>query len=230
MRMKAIISVLIFYFAFSGNLFSQTYNRPNMGLKSPATLDIVKVEVTPDKTVISLSVENRIEGGYFCADKNIYITDSKGKRLNLKNSNGIPVCPDSYKFKKIGEKLDFTLTFPPLSTGCDWIDLVEECNDNCFAMYGIILDKKLNQDIDEAFGFAEKDEPAKSMVSFIKIAEAADFKNKGAAGLVYINIVKLATETGNRTKAAEWYNKLKLSSIPGDSRYLKFLNDQGISF
>ncbi len=228
--MKAIISIFIISCAFWGELFAQTFNRPNVGLKSPATLDIVKVEVTRDKTVISLSVENRLEGGYFCADKNIYITDSKGVRLNLRSSNGIPVCPDSYKFKRIGEKLDFTLTFPPLAAGCDWIDLVEECSDNCFSMYGIILDSKLNQLIDEAFSYAEKDEPAKSMVSFIKIADAEYIKNKGAAGLLYINIISLAAETGNKAKAAEWYNKLKTSSIPGALRYVKFLNEQGISF
>ncbi len=228
--MKAIISILIISCVFSGELFSQTYNNPNVGLKSPATLDILKVDATREKTVISLSVENRVEGGYFCADRNIYIVDSKGVRLNLRSSNGIPVCPDSYKFKKIGEKLDFVLTFPPLSAGTDWIDLVEECSDNCFSMYGIILDNKLNQLIDEAFSYAEKDEPAKSMVSFIKIAEGADFKNRGAAGLLYINIVSLASETGNKAKAAEWYNKLNTSSIPGAARYIKFLNDQGISF
>lgn len=230
MRMKAILSSLIICSTCYGNLFSQTYNRPNAGLKSPSTLDIIKVEASADKTVIYLSVENRIEGGYFCADKNIYITDSNGKRLNLKNSNGIPVCPGSYKFNKIGEKLNFTLSFPALSKGCDWIDLIEECSDNCFSMYGIILDNKLNQKIDEAFGFAEKDEPSKSMVSFIKIAEGADFKNKGAAGLLYINIIKLADETGNKAKASEWYTKLKSSSIPGAERYIKFLNGQGISF
>jgi len=230
MKMKDAVSIVIIICSCHGDLFSQTYNRPNAGLKSPPTLDILKVEATRDKTVISLSVENRVEGGYFCADKNIYINDSEGVRLNLQSSNGIPVCPDTYKFSKIGERLDFTLTFPPLPAGCNWIDLIEECNDNCFSMYGVILDNKLNQIIDEAFSFAENDEPAKSMVSFIKIAEDTDFKNKGASGLLYINIISLAAETRNKAKASEWYNKLKNSSIPGASRYVKFLNDQGISF
>jgi hypothetical protein len=230
MRMKAIISFFFVSIIFTGNMFSQTYQRPNMGLKSPASLDLVKVEIAGNKTVLYLSVENRIEGGYFCADKNIYIIDSKGKKLMLENSNGIPVCPDSYKFKSIGEKLDFTLTFPALETGCNWIDLVEDCSDNCFSMYGIILDNKLNQRIDESFALAEKNEPVKAMMSFISIAESSDFKNQGASGLLHINIVKLATENGNKLKAAEWYNKLKTSDISGVSRYIKFLNDQGVRF
>jgi hypothetical protein len=230
MRMKAIISFFFVSIIFTGNMFSQTYQRPNMGLKSPASLDLVKVEIAGNKTVLYLSVENRIEGGYFCADKNIYIIDSKGKKLMLENSNGIPVCPDSYKFKSIGEKLDFTLTFAALQTGCEWIDLVEDCSDNCFSMYGIILDNKLNQRIDESFALAEKNEPVKAMMSFISIAESSDFKNQGASGLLHINIVKLATENGNKLKAAEWYNKLKTSDIPGVSRYIKFLNDQGVRF
>jgi hypothetical protein len=230
MRMKAVISIFVICLVAAVNMSAQTYNRPNMGLKSPASLDLVKVEISGEKTVIYLSVENRIEGGYFCADKNIYVLDSKGKKLMLKSSNGIPVCPDSYKFKRIGEKLDFTLTFAALEPGCEWIDLIEDCSDNCFSMYGIILDNKLNQRIDESFVFAEKDEPVKAMVSFIKIIESSDFKNKGAAGLLYINIVKLAVENGNNSKATEWSNKLKTSDIPGVSRYIKFLNDQGVRF
>jgi hypothetical protein len=230
MRLKSAF-LLAFVFLFCSEfLFSQTINNPNMGLKSHETLEIQKVDLSRDNTVIFLSVENRIEGGAFCADKNIYIIDPKGKKLMLKKSSGIPVCPDSYKFKHIGEKLDFILTFPPLQQGTAWIDLVEDCNDNCFSMYGIILDNKLNQSLDEAFRSAESNEPAKALVSFTKIAGSSDIKNDGVAGLLYINIVRLAKETGNAAKATEWYNKLKTSSIPRASLYLKYLNDQGISY
>jgi len=226
MRLKVVISLFTVFISFSGNLFSQTYDRPNIGLKWPETLEILKVDVTSENTVIYLSVENRIEGGTFCADRNIYILDSEGKKHMLLRSSGIPVCPDSHKFKKTGEKLSFTLTFPALGAGCNWIDLIEDCSENCFSMYGVILDNKLNRIIDESFVFAENNEPVKAMLGFIKIAETDGLRNKGAAGLLYINIISLARETGNAAKATEWNNKLRSSAIPRVTQYINFINGQ----
>ena len=172
----------------STNIHSQTVEQPNYALKSHETLEITKVEITPVKTVVSLTIENRIEGGKFCADKNIFIIYPDGTRSNLTSSNGIPVCPETYKFKTIGEKFDFVLTFPPLKQGTEWVDLIEDCTDNCFSFYGVTLDSELNKKIDDAFVLAEKKEPGKALIIFINLAEANDNKNLGIEGLLYINI------------------------------------------
>ena len=153
-----------------------------------------------------------------------------GTRILLLSSTGIPVCPETYKFKSPGEQLDFVLTFPPLLKGISSVNLIEDCQDNCFSFYGIILDNGLNKKIDDAFTLAENDEPAKAMVNFVKIAEETGTKNQGAAGLLYMNIVKLSKETGNYIKAFEWYKKLETSGLPETSLYIKHLNSQGINY
>ena len=165
-----------------------------------------------------------------CADKNIFIIYPDGSRSKLVSSSGIPVCPDAHIFKDAGEKLSFILEFPPLKPGTEWIDLVEDCNDNCFSFYGLLLNDDLNGKIDEAFVLHETEEPVKAMMSFIKIVEETDSMNLGTEGLLYMSIIQLARETGNNSRAAEWYKRLKSSGAPRLQQYLNLLNDQGIRY
>jgi hypothetical protein len=228
--MKKVSVISILFLLTTGYLNSQTFINPNYSLKSHATLNIIKVEAGSEATIFYMSIENKIDGGTFCADKNIYIIYPDGKKSKLESSTGIPVCPDNYKFKAPGEKLEFVLSFPPLKKGTEWIDLVEECSDKCFSFYGVTLNNDLNNRINDAFALAENDEPAKAMISFINIAEGVDKSNPGIEGLLYINIIKLAVGTGDNTKAGEWYKKFKLSGAPRLSQYIKYLNDQGIKY
>lgn len=229
--MKNLMTFYIFLNFVTITGTSQTFINPNFSLKSHETLDIVKIEARPEATIFYMVIENKkIEGASFCADKNIYVIFPDGKKSRLVSATGIPVCPDSYKFKTAGEKLEFSLTFPPLKKGIEWIDLVEECSDNCFSFYGISLNNDLNRRIDDAFTLAENDEPLKALVSFITILEDINKNNSGIEGLLYINIIKLADETGDEAKAGEWYKKFKLSEAPRLSQYIKFLNDQGIKY
>jgi hypothetical protein len=213
-----------------GQAKSQIVLNPNYGLKSHETLDIIKVENAGSHTILYMSVENKITGGYFCADKNIFIIYPDGTKSKLISSKGIPVCPDSHKFKTVGEKLNFELTFPALKPGVQWIDVVEDCSDNCFSFYGVCLNKSLNKKIDDASDLAENKEPAKALISFTDLANSIDKENSGMIGLVYLSIIKVAKETGNTAKAAEWYMKLKSSDIPRRDLYIKNLNAQGITY
>jgi hypothetical protein len=230
MKMKLIVSIILIFLASISGVYSQTVNSPNSGLRSHETLEITKIDITTLKTVISLNIENKIAGGYFCADKNISILYPDGTKSNLISSKGIPVCPDAYKFKTIGEKLEFELTFPPLKKNTEWIDLIEDCNDNCFSFYGICLNNELNKKIEDAFHFAEIGEPAKATLDFITIANTIKAKNTGTDGLIYMNIIQLFKETGNVGKASEWYEKLKSSDVPRKELYIKHLNSQGITY
>jgi hypothetical protein len=231
MAIRKIVLIVWLIVMYTTPAHSQTIDEPNIALKSHETLDILKIEITSKTTLIWLSVENRRDqGGSFCADKNIYLTYPDGSRQKLTRANNIPVCPDNHIFKSIGEKLQFTLEFPPIKPGTKWIDLIEECADYCFSFYGVCLDNDLNKKIDDASRLAENNEPAKAMLSFIKIAEIIESKNSGIEGLIYINIIKLAKETGNITKAAEWYSKLKMSGISRCEAYIKHINSQGIIY
>lgn len=211
-------------------VFCQTFLSPNFALKSHETVEIKKVETNTQNTIIYMSVENRIAGGYFCADKNIFILFPDGSKSMLIKANGIPVCPDSYKFKNTGEKLDFTLIFPPLKPGTEWIDLIEDCTDNCFHFYGITLNNELNSRLDVAFAAASKGKPEDYILLFRSILESVDNKDPGIEGSLYINIISAAVEAGDRVEAAVWYKRLLSSKAPRLNTYVKFLNDKGIKY
>jgi len=222
--------VAVFFLLLSDYAFPQTVIQPNSGLKSHETLVINKVELTSTAATFFMSIENRIANGSFCADKNIFIVYPDGTRSKLVSSENIPVCPDTYEFKMPGDKLDFTLSFPPLIPGTEWIDLIEDCSDNCFSFYGVTLDSDLNRKIEDAFSLFGNDEPVKAMISFIDITEAVDKKNIGIEGFLYINIIRLEKQNGNEVKAAQWYNRMKSSGAPRLKQYIKYLNDQGIKY
>jgi hypothetical protein len=231
MNMK--MNILIFFSAIAsgGNIYSQTFTLPNSALKSHETLEISKVEITNRATIISFSVENRrSEGGTFCADKNIYIIYPDGTRLNLSGAHNIPVCPDSFKFKSVGEKLFFSLEFPPLKPGTKWIDIIEDCSSNCFWFYGVTLDTEINRRLDEAFFQAAKGKPADNLILFKSILDDVDSQNLGIEGLLYINIINAAVEDNDNISASVFYKRLAASHAPRLDKYLKYLNDKGIKY
>jgi hypothetical protein len=226
-----IITLLLFVFP-SGimNLFSQTYNQPDIGLKSHSTLDILKIENTEEKSVFYFSVINRITGGNFCADKNIFIIYPDGTKSKLISSNGIPVCPESYTFKSIGEKLQFSLVFPSLKEGIKWIDIEEECSDNCISLYGITLDNELNTKISEAVSLADKGKTFKAISVYKAIIENLTTADDGLKGALYTDIISLMVDNEDRAGAEEWYKKLIASQAPRLELYIKNLNSRGITF
>lgn len=224
---RYIIVVLVHVISFS--IYSQPVIKPNFGLKSHETLEITKIETQTDKTVVYLTIENRVEKGSFCADRNIFLIDPAGTRIKLQKATGIPVCPQSYEFKFIGEKLSFTLSFPHLKGEPAYINLKEECSENCFSFYGVVMDEYINSRLDEAFSMAERGESDKAMNRFISMAEESG-KIKEIRALLYFNIVKLATEAGNTVKAGEWYKKLNSPGVPGGGIYIEQLNVQGIRY
>lgn len=207
---------------------SQIFNEPNYALKSHPTLQISKVEISSGKTMVYLVIENQIEGGSFCADRNIYLITPDGEKIKLIKASGIPSCPESYKFKVIGEKLQFSLEFPRLKAGTKWVDIIEDCSDNCFSFYGVTLDNDLNKKLDEAFALASKGKAADNIILFKNILDSIDNQNLGIEGLLYINIINAEVEEADNVNIKVWYNRLASSNAPRVNQYLKYLNDKGI--
>jgi hypothetical protein len=230
--MKIIKIGLIVWFIITCTIYihAQTIEKPYYALKSHETLEVRKIELTPEKTIISLSVENRIVGGTFCADRNIFITDPVGGKLKLKKSAGIPVCPETYKFKSIGEKLQFTLEFPPLPKSVKWIDVTEECSDNCFSLYGVVLNSELNGRLDEAVELAGKNDYMEAIASYSAILTNLSSTDEGIKGALYTDIITLLVRTGDRAGAAEWYKKMVNSRVPRLDLFIANLNSRGIKF
>jgi hypothetical protein len=212
----------------SVNVFSQTITEPNFGLKSHETLEIKKIELTESGTVVYLSIENKITGGNFCADKNVFLIESDGTRRKLLKAKGIPACPETYTFKNIGEKLQFSLEFPPVKKGTVCVDIIEECSQNCFSFYGVTLDETLNNRLNEALSTVDKGQHAKALSLYKEILKNQPVN--GISGSIYSDIITLSVQIGDKTGAEEWYKKLMSSTVPRKDLYIKNLNSAGIKF
>jgi hypothetical protein len=226
---SGILSIIILVIGLPSG-YSQLFYEPNYALKSHETLELSKVEVSGSSTVVYLSLENRIANGTFCADRNIYLIEPDGKKLKLIKASGIPVCPESYKFKMIGEKLQFKLEFSSLKAGTKWVDIIEDCSDNCFSFYGVTLDNELNEKIDQALLMAEKGETSKAIALYKNIINSQNGSDNGVVGGIYADIITLSNKAGDKAGAGEWYKKLESSNVPRIQLYIKNLNSRGIKF
>lgn len=203
----------------------QVIEKPNYSMKSPhETLEIRKIENDEKELTVYLTIENRITDGTFCADKNIYILKPDGTKSLLRQSKGIPVCPDAYKFKFIGERLNFTLTFPPIAENEKWFDLIEDCDENCFWFYGVTIDKELNNRLEGAFIAAETGTPDENIKLFSDILREIDSQNQGIEGLLFINIINAARENSDKVTEQVFMKRLAESGAPRLGEYVKYLS------
>ncbi|MFN8241538.1 MAG: hypothetical protein U0X39_12425 [Bacteroidales bacterium] len=228
--MRKRLPWLVLFMIISFRLSAQVQLAPNSALKSHETLEILKIDAGSSGTTFYMSVENRRPDGTFCADKNIYIIYPDGSREKMIRAEGIPVCPGAHRFTSVGEVLNFTLVFPPLKPGTTWFDLVEDCQDNCFWFYGVVVDEVLNSRIDQLFSLAASGKPDQNLKLFRAFLEETDSRNLGTEGMLYINIINSALEAGDRTEAGVWYKRLGTSGAPRAARYIQFLNEKGIKF
>jgi len=230
MMKKRFVLITVILISIPIISWSQSILQPNYGLKSHETLEIKKIETTSEATSFYMSIENRRQDGFFCADKNIFMIYPDGYRSKLVSASSIPVCPDTYKFKFIGEKLDFILVFPALKAGTEWVDLVEECSENCFSFYGVTLDVDLNKWLDDVFYRASNGKPAENIVLFKSVLDSIASQDLGIEGLLYINLINTTVEEEDNVNTIVWYKRLVSSNAPRFSDYLKYLNDRGIKY
>ena len=221
----------VFFFAaiVPALLHSQVIQQPNYGLKSHETLSIEKIELMRDATIVSFSIENKIDNGSFCVDRRTYIIDPAGNRYRMTRATGIPLCPTNYNFQAAGETLTFQLTFPQLTGEPVYIDITEECAEHCFSFYGVTLDEYLNSRFDEPFSMIRRGETSKALNRFEAISEAV-VNYSGLKALAFYNIIKLSHDTGDEQKAAEWYIKLKNMTQNIGKVYIEQLSLQGIKY
>lgn len=231
--MKKQISALLIFLALSFIANAQVYENPISGKQSHPEMEITKIEITDINTIISLKVTNkRNKGGWFCADKNIYITNSKGTEIyELISSENIPVCPNQYEFKKAGEILEFQLTFPKISDQIKFIDLIENCNNACFSFHGIILDNDLNEKIiifETAFDLYQKNQFNEAIPYFEKVLEGNIPAESQIFGLSYYYLIIVNNKLDNKQKVNYWLDLLLKSSLSDKETFLKELKKMGI--
>lgn len=227
--MKRMI-LFMWLIATSLLLYSQAFINPAYGLLTPETMKVAGVELAGGKLVVSLTLENRIPGGYFCADRNTYAVLPDGSRLKLERSEGIPACPDIYRFKRVGETIAFRLYFSRPAQLPDWFNLIEDCEDNCFSVYGITLDNSLNEEIEKAYSLAEAGQPAEAGRLFREILVSLEGRRHAIEGSLYSNIIIMCLREGNEAEAATWYRKMVEASPHELERYLFNLSSRGIKW
>ncbi|MEN8138292.1 MAG: hypothetical protein ABFR62_07660 [Bacteroidota bacterium] len=203
---------------------SQDFYFPTAAELSHPELIIKKVSISDKNTVIELSVTNSIMGGWFCADKNIYlINKADNKKYNLKGSKNIPNCPDKHSFSKIGEKLEFTLYFDKIENIGERIDLIENCDNSCFFFKDILLDNKKNSDIhlfEAAVVQFENGNINQAASNFEKIISDIPDEPTHVYGFTYSYLYKIALIEGDQHKANTWKEKFLNSKLPNKDYYL----------
>lgn len=226
---------IIFYLLFSFSLIeAQTIvDNPAVAEQTHQELEIVRIGLFKDSTVIDLSVENKLaQGGWFCADNKIYIESQKDhKHLNIIKARGIPRCPSVHNFKKVGEKLNFTLVFPAIPANTRLLNLVEDCDKSCFRFSDIILDKKLNNDIklySHAMELYAGNKTDEAIECFTKVVEVVPDFPTHVYGYSYFNLIRIYSDKGDKVTARFWLDQLEKSTLPDKQYFINSLKKEGI--
>ena len=210
--------------------FCQIYDNPIAGKQSHPDLEITRIEITDSSTIVSLKVTNKLSsGGWFCADKNIYLKNSNGlETYYLINSENIPVCPEKHEFAYTGEVLEFNLYFEKIAENIQFIDLIENCSNACFSFHGIILDNTHNEKIrlfEKGFELYQNNETEKAISYFEKVLKGTITIQSQIYGLSYYYLIVIYKNQGLNEKAQDLYVKLLESDIEDKATFIKELEN-----
>jgi tetratricopeptide (TPR) repeat protein len=229
---KLVIFSLLLLLGIPG-LIAQTrvVTNPTVAQQSHSDLKVNEIQFFADSTVVFLTITNRLpEGGWFCADRNTYLEDAKHvTRRKLIKANGIPWCPTAHQFTRVGEELNFSLTFPFMPGEPELLNLVEQCDKACFFFKGIILDEKLNRDIrlyDEGTDHYVNNRFDEALEVFTKIVEELPANPTHVYGYSYYNIVRICWQQGNHEVAVTWMKQLEQSGLPNSKYFLDNLRQE----
>ncbi|MGM0666811.1 MAG: hypothetical protein ACQETA_05780 [Bacteroidota bacterium] len=207
--------------------YAQEIVRPNYGLKNPETIEVVRVRVSAEQTLVDMSIQNRVRGGYFCIDENTFIESAGGENLKLEKVSGLPLCPDIHEFSSVGEKVYFTLVFGKLPEDTPWFDIVEYCSDNCFSIIALNMDEKINERINAAFSAMDRLDPVEAIRIFSDMLPGMQASGHGLTGSVYLNLVELLAANNRDDELRKLVSEFKASPMPHKERYLEILRALG---
>ena len=226
--MKQTLIILTFA-AFCCSTSAQSVLSPNYGLKSPLTAEIVSVDFNDDATIVWMTIMSDINNAFFCIDKNTFLVRPDGMKLKMTGLKGLPYCPATYKFKRPGEKAAFSLTFP--ATGMlPWFSIIEDCLGGCLSFRGIVTDKELNTQLNEAYSLSVDGNSMAAYRIYEDIINRTDSLNLGIEGSVYSALILLDRNMGRPESARKWYTRMIISDTPDLKLYLENLKRQGAEY
>ena len=207
--------------------YAQEIVKPNYGLKNPETIEVVRVRISAEQTLVDMSIQNRVRGGYFCIDENTFIESAGGENLKLEKVSGLPICPDIHEFSSVGEKVYFTLVFDKLPEDTPWFDIIEYCSDNCFSIIALNMDEKINERINAAFSAMDRLDPVEAIRIFRDMLPGMQASGHGLTGSVYLNLVELLAANNRDDELRKLVSGFKASPMPHKERYLEILSAMG---
>ncbi len=231
--MRSLASIVIALLCLQHSYAQQIIEKPAVAEQTHQDLNINYIALYPDSTVINLSVENKlVQGGWFCADRKIYIeTTREHQRYSIIKARGIPRCPAAHSFKKVGEKLTFTLVFPAIPSGVNRLNLIEDCDKSCFSFKSIILDPKMNRDINlytQGVELYAANKNREAIECFSKVVEVIPSSPTHVYGYSYFNLIRIYYNSGDKVTAKFWFDQLEKSSLPDKQYFITALQKEGI--
>lgn len=218
--MKKILSFSFLLLLSGFPSFAQILTNPNYILKSHETLDVMNLTRTKDGITFQMLIKNiRDEGGSFCVNKNTVVI-ADGTSYKIQSIENIPQCPEVHEFEFPGDNLIFYLHFPQVPPGIKTIDIVENCNDNCFSIKGLIIDSELNDEMNDAFDYYESGMLIEGLSAYKELLKKYEGKEPAVEGLFYFYIIIILQEIGNEAEALVWLEKFKSKNIK-DSEWVE---------
>lgn len=211
MKKTVLFTILILTLGLQS--FSQAILNPNFILKSHETLDVMKMTRNADGISLQMLIKNaRDEGGSFCVNKNTSII-ANGLSYKIESFENIPECPEVHEFEFTGDNLIFYLNFPPIPPGIKTIDIVENCNENCFSIKGLIIDSKLNDEMNYAFDYYESGMLTEALSAYKDLLKKYAGKEPAVEGLFYFYIITILSDIGNEKEADKWLEEFRTKRL-----------------
>lgn len=228
-RLKKWIPAIAGMMFFLSASYSQVYEKPNFSFSSHPTLDIERIELKEDRTMIYMSITNQRLGSSFCVDPDTYIRNSFGEEeYKMIRSMGVPDCPDAHKFEAIGEKISFILTFPPIVGELKYIDIIEDCTNACFSFKYVMLDDELNQQINQGLLLYEYGKLYEALKHFEDLLTIRNDFMSPVFGTIYLYLMFINTELGEMKEVDRLYEELRNSSIFNKEEIIEAARFEGI--
>jgi len=223
------IPAFVVMILISQHSLSQVYEKPNFSFSSHPTLEIDRVELKDDRTLVYMAITNKRIGSSFCVDTNTYITNSLGdQKYKMTQSMAIPDCPEAHQFKAIGEKVNFILVFSPIPGDLKYIDIIEDCPDACFSFRYVLLDAELNQAINQGLLLYEYGKLNEALKHFQDLLATHNDFMSPVFGTVYLYLMYINYELGESDEVDRLYEELQYSSILNKQEIIEAAQYEGI--
>lgn len=227
--MKIPCSLILALFFFVPG-WAQTLLRPGYAFCSHETMELLGINNSGEEFKMEFRLKSYLEGSEFCMDKKTYLFLPSGLKLYLRDAKGIPQCPKTHAFKTFGETVDFSLSFAKIPEGTICIDLIEDCDENCVRVIGIITDTNIDREYKSCMQWYREGNSGAAISGFLSLLEKLSDNTLSIRSSIYAQIIFLLYESGKPDEAREWMARMKKESPPYTREILLDLEKRGLRF